>query len=257
MRKPAIAIALIATAGIAQAQNVSRFEVPIANGTNFLVTDLSADGSVVSGYYMDSLGLWSGFIFDRMTRRVTDLGEITGDSKRVLISDDGTVAAASMWNGVSRWTEASQAWEADPLLAGSCPSPSSVYDISSDGNHIVGLRWDGCFATAFHWDHAGAGVQIMTGKRAAAISDDGSTITGFDQQGNRVWAIWNNHAITLPSINDVGEGQTISGDGQYMGGMLYRNAARYTKAGGYEVLGPAVYVCRLRMMGSQCSCEAA
>ena len=136
----------------------------------------------------------------------------------------------------ARLTVATGQWTFLGGLGGqSGTSLSSAYDMSADGQAIVGLGWiTAQRAHAFRWDPVNGMLDLgsMPGNphssRADAISADGTTITGWDEDPNTgVWraAKWVNTVESLlgcldPSdpINGPSQGYAVSSDGAYIVG---------------------------------------
>jgi uncharacterized membrane protein len=124
------------------------------------------------------------------------------------VSDDGSVVLGHMTESTTigpmafagRWTE-TMGWQKLPPLDENyalCGGGwTSGYDMTPDGNVVVGLTWhDGCHAVAFRWTEASGMVAMPltgSGARANAVSDDGTVVAGFDHHpdyGIRRGAVW-------------------------------------------------------------------
>ena len=159
-----------------------------------------------------------------------------GGNEAVAISDDGSVIVGCISNPstgaeeAARWTE-STGWVSIGFLpsALSCPSRSNAYDVSGDGETIVGLSWDGCNGRGFVWDSTN-GMQELAPlgngqNRASAISGDGSQIGGFAQGNfNRTPARWLSDTTgSVYNMDFVGEMYGFNEDGSLAVGTIDGN----------------------------------
>ena len=153
------------------------------------------------------------------------------------ISDDGSVVVGDVpdpsgvgSNVAGRWTEAT-GWQSLGHLpnAGSCPSRSDSYEVSADGNTVVGLSWDGCSGRGFVWTQDTGMLELQNlgngNNRASVISGDGTIIGGFAQGSfSRTPAVWSNDTsgilIDPPNGDDLGEIHGIRDDGSVLLGNI-------------------------------------
>jgi probable HAF family extracellular repeat protein len=210
-----------------------------ANSGTF-ANDLSPDGCIVAGTFNNGAYKWTP-----PARIQRLLGQGAG---RASVSADGGVVGADVKNAADqntagRWTAAG-GWQSLGGLAGStgCGSDlSHSYALSADGSKLVGLAWlSNCRAHGFVWE-AGTGMVDLGAQvenrssRASGISDDGSTIVGFDEHstGHRRAAIWRGGVETILSENPS-ELQDATPDGSIVVGKgdSTQGAARWTENAG-------------------------
>ena len=233
MKRSLLSLALFAGLGLAAPASAQQF-VPIPSGS--YVIDMTPDGSIVVGN-----GAGGGFYWRwRTDPAPTFIGgnEVTG------VSDDGSVLVGCIDDPITgdevagRWTAAT-GWQSLGFLpnALSCPSRSNAYDVSGDGETVVGLSWDGCNGRAFLWTQATGmqELQVLANQRnrATTISGDGTTIAGFGQ-GNvsRTPAYWADDLTgSIIDIDSVGEVYGLTEDGGLSVG-IFEGSAFYRPAGG-------------------------
>ncbi len=135
---------------------------------------------------------------------------------------------------------------------------SGAWGMSRDGQHVVGLGWIiGCDARGFSWD-ASTGemanlgtVFFLQSSRANAVSDDGGTISGWNDNysGYRQAAAWIKNAegaFVETALTGTGgvplrESTAVSGNGQWVYGIgksTLDNGApwRWSQATGYQAI---------------------
>jgi len=213
---------LAALLGAAPAAAQQFIQLPLGGAA----TDITPDGQVVVGTAGNDSYIWRWRVDPAPT--IIPGGYITG------ISDDGTVACGNVTNPLTgkqtaaRWTAATD-WELLPVQVGltSCDFfLTSAYDISGDGQAIVGLAWKSCSGVGFRWT-AATGMQALQDledghNRCSAISGDGSTMGGF-AQGNfsRTPAYWApNTTGFVIDPNFQGEVYGFTENGGYSVGVL-------------------------------------
>lgn len=154
------------------------------------------------------------------------------------ISNDGTRIGGTNINSTTALGEmayyesAAGGWTNLGGIGGSSDgSTSSGWGISGDGQSMVGLGWvNAGTAHAIQWS-AGTGTFDLgstvanRSSRANAVSDDGSIVAGWqdDDFGFRQGAIWIDGVQTTISDDvgtPMGEALAISGDGQWVTGVL-------------------------------------
>ena len=204
-------------------------------------TDITPDGSIVVGGYAN---------YDQVVRWNLNTGAFEPLGGRmdgeVAISNDGTKIAANVVGNdgnsyAAIYTDAA-GWTPIPPVAGALPCSNSqggptytaAYDISGDGNTVVGLSYgtQGCNSATtrgFKWTPAGGTValpkvnSVLTAGRANAVNYDGTVITGWDDAstGFRRGAVWKNGAASLMLNNAqwVGEGLDVTRDGLWVVGV--------------------------------------
>lgn len=175
------------------------------------------------------------------------------------ISATGTVTAlhsepvqAGFWTDVSEWTDIPS-----PYRTGCDQDRGGAWDVSANGQVIVGLVWNGCGAEGFRWDARGSGIMTplerlgasFTGStsppanRATVISDDGSVVAGWAQTStvDRWPAIWraDGTGFLLSGFPDdtPGEVLSISADGKTVAGIWGSDGFYWTEAGGTVNIG--------------------
>ncbi|MFG0306775.1 MAG: GC-type dockerin domain-anchored protein [Phycisphaerales bacterium JB040] len=262
MTRTALSLALVGAAATAVvAQPVATFSY-LPDGC-VSANDMTPDGRfIVGGFDSDADGLADGaYRYDVQLDDLVILGSLGDQTDGVAISDDGSVVTGDMLTPdgevAGRWTEAT-GWVSLGFLpnAGSCPSRSNGYDISSDGGTVVGLSWDGCDGRAFIWDGAAGMTQLEVledgRNRASVVSADGSVVAGFCQVNTRTPCFWDglSGAGTVIDPNGAGtEGEVLgmSDDGSVL--LLtyydyanptkdfYYDAYTWTASGGLQIVG--------------------
>ncbi len=198
-------------------------------------SDITPDGSIAVGGEGDGQQI---FRWNLDTGAFDELGGVfTGG---VGISDDGTKIVAAATDPIDGYVHAAifqtDAWTTLPGVAGGVPCGgssgnilSSAYDISGDGNTVVGLSYGslGCQGDTirgFKWTSAGGTVALPKVNsfaypgRASAVNYDGSVIVGFDQAstGMRRGVVWKNGvaSLILTSTNNwTGEALHVTPNG--------------------------------------------
>lgn len=218
-----------------------------------LAQDVSADGTVVTGYSGAGVGSSPNFAF-RWTASggMTQLPLPAGMSQSAGfgISSDGTTIVGTGTGNVlqgMRWRNG----VAQPLGAPTGGS-SRARAASADGQIVTGSANGPGFAAAFRWTSAG-GFSYATNPPgwsatyAWDISDDASTVVGWGNapEGDRAFR-WTPAGV-LPLGNHAGylriTAGAISGDGSVIVGSMATHTSgphvpyRWTEAGGYEILG--------------------
>ena len=232
----AIGVGTLLTAS-ALAQTPSFTPIPGAFGAS----DITPDGEIVVGS-----GSGGGYFW---RWRVDPSPTFIGGNDAVAISDDGSVIAGNINDPVTgaevaaRWTLAT-GWVSIGALPNAlqCPSLSSAYDMTGDGNFIVGLSWDGCSGRGFLYDHnLGFMLELLNlgngQNRASAIAADGSLIGGFAQGTfSRTPAIWEPTTIgSLYDIDQIGEVAGIDDTGGVTVGTY--NSGAFYKIGPAPIVG--------------------
>jgi probable HAF family extracellular repeat protein len=91
-----------------------------------------------------------------------------------------------------RWKEGAGAMLIGDLLGGD--TSSKAFDVSADGNVIVGIGFSSFGGEAFRWTEAGGmvGLGDLPGRRFASeaygVSSDGSVIVGYSESANGIEA---------------------------------------------------------------------
>lgn len=157
---------------------------------------------------------------------------------------------AGVWSDAAGWTEVPS-----PYPSGCDANIGAGFDLSDDGEVVVGLMWDGCTPAAFRWTEAD-GTQIlevlgepMEGSpnaptnRATVVSGDGRVAAGFAASGylDRTPARWDadgSGALLTPEITDLtGEVLSIDYDGDTLGVTQGYDGYVWTPDGGMVSLG--------------------
>ena len=162
--------------------------------------DITPDGRYVLGTGTNpATGQWEGFIWEWQASPTPSY--VLGPCDVDAISDDGTVVAgnfgATFGGPAGRWTQAG-GWVPIGELGAPCGSSiANVYDMSGDGDVIVGLGWISCAAYPFRWTEAtgmvageDVGTWHLPTSRASAVSRNGLRHAGFVQTNNRAPAYW-------------------------------------------------------------------
>jgi uncharacterized membrane protein len=220
-----LATAMLGIGSAVSAESV-RFElIPNAAEAN----DMSPDGRFIVGSWDNNGDGWAdnNYLWDRQTGDVTLLSGI----RAVAVSDDGTVVLGNIPDpeGIGSqvaaiWTEQLGSWASIGHLpnAQGCPSVSTAYELSADGEVAVGLSWDGCNGLGFRWTREG-GMLALEGlangsNRASVVSADGNLIGGFAQGSfSRTPAIWDDttagQLLDPPNGDALGEVHGINDAG--------------------------------------------
>jgi hypothetical protein len=168
-------------------------------------------------------------------------------------------AVAGIWSQADGWTSlTSQSGEL-------CDGNTTVaWDIDAAGTSVAGMEWNAnCTVTGWLWNNS-SGTPVWTAldtlgspwpgdttvpsNRPTIISDDGSTLAGFAQNGamnvDRSPAIWHadGSGFLIPTggvfTDDCpGEVLALSADGSMAAGTWCQNAFYWTQAGGVVDLG--------------------
>lgn len=219
MTKPILALAVLAaltTTAVAQ----QLVELPVGTW----VHDISADGSVVVGDMNGEAFYWHW--------RTEPSPTMIGGKGARAVSDDGTWIAGNIDDPMTgddvaaRWSQ-NTGWQAVGGLS-ICGNLSTAYDISGDGDRVVGLAWNGCSARGFLWTFSTGVLELQNlgngNCRASAISGDGSQIGGFAQGSfDRTPAFWDasNTNGDAPDVDDLGEIYGFNEDGSVYVGTHY------------------------------------
>lgn len=211
--------------------------------------DVTADGSQVVG--TQAAG---AYIYDIATNSFNLIGPassafgISADGHHVIgdIVDANNNDSAGWWDPTFGWT----ALGTFPGFGGCGSSISSAYEISHDGNTVVGLGWQGCSARAFKWTAATGVVQLQglvasDGTRANSISGDGRYVGGWETVGAAnprratLWGPSGPPTLILQSgINTSGAGEIIdmNRDGSVVCGIHANQGFVWTKTSGVTLI---------------------
>ena len=207
--------------------------------------DLTPDGSVA---LLTDLGTADVYLYDTFTHDlslITSAGDpqrdfVTGISANLRVSAlHGDPVQAGLWSDAGGWLDLGR-----PNSSGGCGADiAAAWDISADGQVVIGLDWNVCDGEAFRWsDASGVGVftpmqvlgHVPSGStsaptnRATVISDDGAVTAGFAQtvRVDRWPALWDASgsgflldAGGVFSSDAPGEVLSISEDGSVVAGI--------------------------------------
>jgi uncharacterized membrane protein len=213
----------------------------------FSANDMTPDGRIVVGSGVGGAYYWT--LEDGYTW-------LPGGGNAVSISDGGTVILGNVddpdnpgHNVGAVWHQTDEGWERTTfggLPTGLlCPSVSSAYELSGDGNVAVGLAWiDGCDAVATRWtvETGLVGMEHLAngGNRASVVSYDGSIAGGFAQgSGSRTPAIWfadgTGQLLDPPDGDAGGEVRGMSDDGSILLGSWNQDLFSWTAEDGVQI----------------------
>ena len=156
----------------------------------------------------------------------------------------GEPVTAGVWTAADGWKHLEtphDAWCDEDIAA--------AWDISANGQVVVGMTWNGCSVEAFRSDGDGLmrlevlGERIGAGtgqpdNRATVVSDDGTTVAGFAMTAvvDRAPAIWaaDGSGKLLPrEFEDApGEVLAINRDGTVLAGLEGNDGFVWTRATG-------------------------
>jgi hypothetical protein len=206
-----------------------------------IAVDLTPDGR--TAVFEDlSNGVAELYFVDTVTgvaKRMTEVGDpsraiATGISAdhRVVAMHGAEILHAGIWSSADDWLDLGS-----PYPAGCGGDIGAGFDITADGTTVVGLVWNGCAAEAFRWSDGTFDTLDVLGapapkspnapsNRATVISDDGTVIAGFAQNGpiDRSAAIWNpadgtGFLLDPANLDAPSEVLSISADGKTVAGV--------------------------------------
>lgn len=217
----------------------------------FYATGVSADGAVVVGNSSDNLFetvRWTagdGVVrLGRDTVSVFGVGAgvpgVSDDGTRIsatITSDDGTHMTQGLWTQGLGW----QTLSPYPADMGQVDlSAGSAWNISGDGNHVVGLYWrsgatDGLAHASIGSVPGGISSLGSTGgsSRANAANHDGSVVVGWDEASDGHWrsVVWVNGVQTI--LHDRGaftEAVDVNAAGDVVVGDAWNDATSTREA---------------------------
>ena len=247
------AAVLAVTLGVTNAYAATPTTFETIGPANYEVTDMSADGTVLVGT----------FSFGGPAFRWTRLGGVEfigGNGGGIKISADGSVISgnvdvnghneAALWLGGENWQPLGG------LGTTGCPDFSNGYDVSGNGQVIVGLGWFGCGAHGFRWEQGTGMVDLGrlgpgSYSRANAVNFDGSVIVGWDDSlFDRRGARWVNGVESLLADvpgNEIYMGSAeattpdglivVGGEAGMPGDEIYEEAYIWTEGQGGKLIG--------------------
>ncbi len=216
-------------------------------GLNLQPEDVSNMG-LVTGSKSNAFFRWDPAVGMQVIGTVTNGSPLSGFSS---VSENGSKIAATITNPGNNQNEmavydtASQSWTYLGGIGGSSGlSTSSTYNISSDGNTIVGLGWvTGGTAHPAVWSTQSGMTDLGStvanrNARANSVNQNGTVIGGWQDTDLGMWigALWKNGLQTLiydtsgiPSM----EITSVSDDGNWAVGSMYDgNAFIWNEASG-------------------------
>lgn len=225
----------------------------------FQPVDITPDGSIALLQQYNATGEF--YFYRPATGSLELMGEV-GDASLAAItglSADGKVTGFFFTDSIRAgvWTQAG-GWQAlvNSTFDEGCDfNVSSAWDISADGQTVVGMLWDGCQVAAGQWNAAtGAGTMLQrlgagwspelpADNRATRIAGNGSIIGGWasTEMAGRFPAVWrpDGTGFLLEGIAaDLGgEVMAISEDGSMVAGYTGGDAFYWTQAGGVVNIG--------------------
>lgn len=240
---------LLALPAVAQSGSI------IGLGASFArASGISPDGNAIAGYGSNQTYYWT---------TTFPAWQSTGDGRgsESKVSNGAAFLSADIYdpNNVNRttaarWEATTGLWTPLPGLGGvSGSSVSTAYDLSGDGETVVGLAWKTAGeAHAFKWTPAGGTVDIglwLPGpgwsSRANAVSADGRFAAGLNTNTQRAIR-WDLNAGTGQYLGSLEPGNTtfgastaygISANGTWVVGTSSYNAFRWSAATGMQSLG--------------------
>jgi uncharacterized membrane protein len=254
----ALAAALIGCGGDDQAPN-DEVQPAIEFVNVFQPVDLTPDGSIALLQQYNATGEF--YFYRTATGSLELMGEV-GDASLAAItglSADGKVTGYFFTDSIRAgiWTQAG-GWQVLPnsTFAEGCDfNVSSGWDVTADGQTVVGMLWDGCRVAAGRWNAAtGEGTMLQRlgvgftpdapgDNRASVVADDGSLIGGWasTELAGRFPALWRADGTGfllegLPA-EEGGEVYAISADGSMAAGQWGPNAFFWTEATGAVSIG--------------------
>lgn len=225
---------------------------------SLLSVDLTPDGSVALA--QDATSMEGALLLidttTGETTEVTTLGDAglnlaTGLSAELDISAYFDVPVlAGRWSQTGGWTEVPS-----PYASGCDSNIGAGFDVSDDGDVVVGLMWDGCAPAAFRWTESGGttplailgepvdGSSVAPTNRATVVSGDGQVAAGFAANGylDRTPARWSadgsGELLAPDEMAETGEVLSIDQDGDTLGVQRGYDGYRWTESGGFVSLG--------------------
>jgi len=221
--------------------------------------DLTPDGSVAS---IQDPGSTTGdlYLFDVATGALhlaTSVGDPSQDFATGMSAGSrvtalhGVPIVAGSWTAAGGWHD-----EPDPFATGCDMNRAGAWDVSADGNVMVGFAWDGCVPGAYRWTTSGGtttatpltrlgstGTATLPVNRATVVSDDGHVAAGFAQTDmvDRWPALWRDDGTSLmlpgTQLDAPGEVLAINVDGTVVAGVWNLEGFLWSEAGGVVSLG--------------------
>lgn len=223
-----------------------------------IAADITPDGRLAVFEDFSTPGATMVVFYDTVTgvaKEMTDVGDpsralATGISstRRLTALHGGEILHAGVWTEQDDWLDLGS-----PHAAGCGGDIAGGFDISADGEVVVGLAWNGCSAAAFRWtDGAFTNLDVLgtpssgstnpPNNRASVISDDGTVMAGFAQNGNidRSAAVWNadgtGFMLDPSNVDAPSEILSISADGKTLAGVRGWDGIIWTEGTGIVVM---------------------
>jgi hypothetical protein len=218
---------ILATLTVLPAQTVN---LTIVSPQYTFPTGVSSNGMYVSG---SQFGGMSSYLWTMFSGTVDFVGDAEGVSDNGITA--GTYTTEYMYEGMEvstagLWNKTTGQWQFlgmnpdSPEIFGT--SYNLAYDITADGNKVVGMQWYPDWTVkAFSWtlengyDMIGSPIESNT--RANGISANGSVIFGWAEPNwTRTPVIWYNNEIIYLDETLNGEAFGASASGNYVTGTL-------------------------------------
>lgn len=248
LRWTCLALALVLSAGSAQAQGVTFIKT---SGT-FIAVDVSADGSTVLGYNQSSSRTRLYHIPTGTYSDVGTPGELFGSSggvSRTGLQVVGNTRGIGVDRTASRYDGAQ--WAVLGGLGGSQPGKvSDARGLSDDGSVVVGEGWvSSSTGRGFRWDTMKGQMEVLlpldtlvqNRSCAEAVSADGSIVVGWSHSGfgaareATIWPAGPNSATRIPGLSSgtIGSCLAVNADGSIIVGYAGNGsqAFRYSASG--------------------------
>ncbi len=228
------------TAGNSKPETVNSAVVTILMNTYTYPTAISENGDyvvgmpfggIVSYFWSASTGIiqTAGSVYG-----ISNTGMASGTYSNGLLQYNGNnVETAGTWDPIAnQWTFLGMN-PAVPLVFST--DYNSGWDMSADGNSIVGMQWyPGYDVSAFKWTQSGGynmiGAGVGLGSRASGISANGNVVYGWAEfpSASRTPVIWYNGQTYLINSAEFGEGYGASTSGNYVTGDVGNNGFLWT-----------------------------
>lgn len=221
--------------------------------------DITPDGSLALLQQYNATGEF--YFYRPASGSLEFVGEVGDGSIAAVtgISDDGQVTGFFLTDSIRAglWSRAG-GWQALPNTTfpeGCGIDVAGAWDVTADGQTVIGMLWDGCRVAAGHWNMttgegtmlqrigAGWSPELPPDNRASKIAADGSLIGGWasTEATGRFPALWraDGTGFLVEGVPaDVGgEVMAISTDGSMAAGYMGGDAFYWTPAGGLVNIG--------------------
>jgi uncharacterized membrane protein len=224
--------------------------------------DVSPDGRTV---LLESLGFGRLFLFDTIDGTLTEQTTMpfVERNQALGVSNNGRISAevgnpvtAGLWTG-EEWLDIGSPFDAgcvDPTT-NETTDIAGAWDVSADGNAVVGLAYDVCTPAAYLWRDGAFTVLERLGvplsisgrsepvNRASVISDDGTVVAGWAENDvvDRSPAIWRTDGsgfmLDPNDFDRPGEILSLTSDGRAFAGVWANEGFIYTEEDGVTYIG--------------------